>query len=148
MKAVIEDSSIQKQYLVTRSPASGCGVCTRLSPRGNARMKITKRHLRKIIKEAINEAREPMTPDYVFNALTKGKSARTGTPFIDTAMDGLATGDGRIVANAIMDALWVDDPPVGADKELEGLVLDLPPDADEYDLAAVAAEWGTRHFRG
>ena len=106
-------------------------------------MKITRRQIRQIIKEA----KEPMTPDYVFNALTGEKSARTGTPFIDTAMDGLATGDGRIVANAIMDALWVDDPPMGADKELEGLVLDLPPDADEYDLAAVAAEWGTRHFR-
>ena len=106
-------------------------------------MKITRRQIRQIIREA----KEPMTPDYVFNALTKEKSVRTGTPFIDTAMDGLATGDGRIVANASMDALWVDDPPMGADKELEGLVLDLPPDADEHDLAAVAAEWGTRHFR-
>ena len=106
-------------------------------------MRITRRQIRQIIREA----KEPMTPDYVFNALTKEKSARTGTPFIDTAMDGLATGDGRIVANAIMDALWVDDPPMGADKELEGLVLSLPPDADEYDLAAIASEWATRHFR-
>ena len=106
-------------------------------------MRITRRQIRQIIREA----REPMTPDYVFNALTKEKSVRTGVPFIDTAMDGLATGDGRIVANAIMDALWVDDPPMGADKELEGLVLDLPPVGDEHDLAAVAAEWGTKHFR-
>ncbi len=111
-------------------------------------MKVSRNQLRRIIRETINEAKEPMTPDYVYLAMTQNKSARTGVPFIDTAMDGLATGDGRIVANAIMDALWVDDPPMGADKELEGLVLSLPPDADEYDLANIASEWGTRHFRG
>ena len=117
-------------------------------------MRITKRQLKRVIREAwdiIDDpnpagpgAKEPMTPDYVLGALTKEKSVRTGVPFIDTAMDGLATGDGRMAANAIMDALWVDDPPPGAEEELESLVLDAQ---DEQGLAAIAAEWGTRHFR-
>ena len=110
-------------------------------------MKITRRQLRRIIKETTDmamPAKEVMTPDYVLNALSNGKSVRTGVPFIDTAMDGLATGDGRIAANAVMDALWVDDPPPGASEELESLVLDAE---DEHDLATIAAEWGTRHFR-
>jgi pyruvate/oxaloacetate carboxyltransferase len=85
-----------------------------------------------------------MTPDYVYNAMIGNKSVRTGVSFMDIAMDGLATGDGRTAANAVMDALWVDDPPVGADEELESLVLGAD---DEHDLATIAAEWGTRHFR-
>jgi pyruvate/oxaloacetate carboxyltransferase len=110
-------------------------------------MKITRRQLRKIIKETVDmalPAKEVMTPDYVLNALTKGKSVRSGVPFLNTAMDGIAAGDGRTAANAVMDALWVDDPPPGASEELENIVLDAK---DEDDLAAIAAEWGTRHFR-
>ena len=103
-------------------------------------MKITRRQIRQIIREA----REPMTPDYVLGALTKKKSVRTGVPFITTAMDGIASGDFRASANAIMDALWVDDPPMGADKELEDLLADA---RTEDDVAAIGAEWGTRHFR-
>jgi|TARA_Y100000310_G_C20597902_1_gene771449 hypothetical protein len=108
-------------------------------------MKITKRHLKKVIREAIiREARKPMTPDYVLSSLTKGKSVRTGVPFLTTAMDGIASGDFRTSANAIMDALWIDDPPMGAEKELEDLLVGA---RTEDDVAAIGAEWGTRHFR-
>lgn len=110
-------------------------------------MKITKRHLRKIIKEAINEAREPMTPDYVYSSLVNNTSARTGESFMDIAIDGALHADYRTTANAIMDALWIDDPPAGAEKELEGLLIAA--DAQEGEsISRIAAEWGTRHFRG
>jgi hypothetical protein len=117
-------------------------------------MKITKRRLKKVIREAIiREARKPMTPDYVLSSLTKGKSVRTGVPFLTTVMDGIASGDFRTSANAIMDALWIDDPPPGAEKELEQMMADVG-DRVEFQgangpehVAQAAAEWGTRHFR-
>jgi predicted glycosyltransferase len=43
-----------------------------------------------------------------------------------------------------MDALWVDDPPMGAEKELEDLLANA---FTEEEVAAIGAEWGTRHFR-
>ena len=60
------------------------------------------------------------------------------------AMDALAAGDMRAAANRVMDALWIDDPPVGAEEELEDLIAGV---RTEDDLASIAAEWGTRHFR-
>jgi len=110
-------------------------------------MKITRRQIRQIIRETVDmamPAKEVMTPDYVLGALTKEKSARTGVPFITIAMDGINSGDFRASASAIMDALWIDDIPDAADKELEGLLADA---RTEDDVAAIGAEWGTRHFR-
>jgi hypothetical protein len=103
-------------------------------------MKITRRQLRRIIKEAT----EPMTHDYVLGALTNNASVRSGVPFIRTAMDGIMTSDYRAAANAVMDALMIDDPPEGAEEELEDLLVTAK---TEDDIAAIGSEWGTRHFR-
>ena len=108
-------------------------------------MKITKSILKKIIRTELNEAREPMTPDYVLRSLTGEKNVRTGEPFIVDAMLGLETGDNRKTADAIMNALWIDDPPLGADEELANMVRDA---YTEDDLAEIGAEWGTHFFRG
>ena len=43
-----------------------------------------------------------------------------------------------------MDALWIDDPAVGAEEELEDLLASAK---TEDDIAAIGAEWGSRHFR-
>jgi len=111
-------------------------------------MKITKRQLRRIIKEAfISEAKEPMTPEYVTSMLNKGKSVRTGESFMDIAVDGALHADWRTVASAVMDGLWIDDPPVGAPEELEDLLATADVQEGE-SISRIAAEWGTRHFRG
>jgi hypothetical protein len=109
-------------------------------------MKITYRKLRRIIREAVNEAREPMTADYVYKMLM-GKQEfgpRKGLTRMAMAMDAIAAGDLRIAASRVMDALWVDDPPVGASEELADLLANV---RSEDELASIAAEWGTRHFR-
>jgi hypothetical protein len=110
-------------------------------------MRITRSQLRKIIKEVGSPLpREPMTIDYVYNSLVNGKSAISGESFGDIAMDAVMDGDWWKAANAIEDALWIDDPPVGAEEELADLLFAADPH-DHRDLAVVAAEWGTRHFR-
>ena len=103
-------------------------------------MKITRRQIRQIIKEAM----EPMTPDYVHGSMVNQKSVRTGIPFMTVVMDGIASGNLRKAANAVMDALMIDDPPMGADVELEELLASAQ---TEDDVASIASEWGTRHFR-
>ena len=112
-------------------------------------MKIKKRQLRKIIKEAIirEGVREEMTPDYVYDKLM-GKQEfgqNQGLTRMEMALDALDRGDMKRAANVVMDALWIDDPPVGAPEELEDL---LAAATNEDELAGIAAEWGTRHFRG
>ena len=109
-------------------------------------MKITKRQLRRIIKEAINEAREPMTTDYVYKSLMgiQDFGPDEGMTRMALAMDALAAGDMRAAANRVMDALWIDDPPIGAEEELEDLLAGV---RTEDELASISAEWGTRHFR-
>ena len=110
-------------------------------------MKTTKRQLRRIIREALTEAREPMTPDYVYDALMVPQSfgPREGLTRMEMAMSAIAAGDMRGAAGRVMDALWVDDPPPGASEELEDLLTGV---RSEDELAGIAAEWGTRHFRG
>jgi hypothetical protein len=110
------------------------------------KMRITKRQLRRILREAINEASEPMTPDYAYNSLM-GKQEfgpMQGLTRMEMAMDAISAGDLRGAAGRVMDALQIDDPPVGADEELEDLLAGVQA---EDELASIAAEWGTRHFR-
>ena len=109
------------------------------------KMKITKRQLRRIIKEyATSLRKEPMTPDYVYNSMAKNKSVRTGIPFMTIAMNSIVSGDFLRASNAVMDALMIDDPPAGAEEELNDLLSSA---RTEDDLVSAAATWGTRHFR-
>ena len=109
-------------------------------------MKITRRQIRQIIREA----REPMTPDYVRKQMMgKAVGPNAGKVFMDIALDAVDAHDYRAAANALMDGLWIDDPPVGAERELEDLLANASRAvaATEDDIAAIGAEWGTRHFR-
>ena len=109
-------------------------------------MKITKRRLKRIIREALTEAREPMTPDYVYGSLMakQGFGPRKGLTRMEMAMDAIAAGDFLGAVNRVEDALWIDDPPPGAEEELADLIAGV---RSEDELVAIAAEWGTRHFR-
>jgi len=109
-------------------------------------MRITQRHLRRLIREALNEAREPMTADYVYKSLM-GKQEfgpNEGLTRMQLAMDAIAAGDFMNAVNRVEDALWIDDPPEGAEEELASLIANV---RTEEELADIAAEWGTRHFR-
>ncbi len=124
-------------------------------PMNESKKKITKSLLKKLIREALSEAQEPMTPDYVLSSLTNEKNVRTGEPFMADAMLGLEDRDYRKVADAIMNALWIDDPPLGAEKELEDALAIAFMRASggggqvdvERTLADIGAQWGSRHFR-
>ena len=111
-------------------------------------MKITKRHLRKVIREALirERIREDMTPEYVYDSLMGRQEfgPNQGLTRMEMALGALDQGDMKRAANVVMDALWIDDPPVGADEELEDL---LAAATNEDELAGIAADWGTRHFR-
>ena len=124
-------------------------------PMNESKKKITKSLLKKLIREALSEAQEPMTPDYVLRSLTNEKNVRTGEPFMADAMLGLEARDYRKVADAIMNALWIDDPPLGAENELEDALAIAFMRASggggqvdvERTLADIGAQWGSRHFR-
>ncbi len=109
-------------------------------------MKITRRQLRRIIKEAINEAKEPMTVDYVYNSLM-GKQQfgpRQGMTRMQMAMDAISDGDPMAAANRVMDALMIDDPAPGSEEELADLLATAQ---SEDDIAQIGSDWGTKHFR-
>ena len=103
-------------------------------------MKITKRQLRRIIKEAINENREPASVDYVKNALEQTynrgihPSQRRDMPF-------------SMGVGSIMDALWIDDV---WEEEVEALkaIVANGPYASAEELAIPVADWLTKKRRG
>jgi hypothetical protein len=105
-------------------------------------MKITKRQLRRLIREMM----EPMTVDYTHRSLkdpyTFGRFK--GMTKSDAALDAISSRDFMGAANRVMDALMIDDPPPGADEELADLLMSAK---TGEDIAQIAADWGTRHFR-
>jgi len=110
-------------------------------------MKVSRKQLKRIIREALQNQGVPMTSDYVYNSLM-GKQQfgpRQGLTRMVMAMDAIASGDVNGAANRVMDALGIDDPPEGASEELEDLLAGV---RTEDELADIGAEWGTRHFRG
>lgn len=108
-------------------------------------MKITKRHLKMLIKESRNT--DPMTPEYVLSSLDgQAQGPGRGSTFGQLALAALQSGDFVKAANKLMDAMWIDDPPPGAEEELAH-TLEIEARTLE-DLAAIGAEWGTHHFRG
>ena len=105
-------------------------------------IKITKRQLRQIIKEAL----EPMTQGYVLSALNAPISfgPNRGIARSELVMQKIKALRFHEAANLVMDALMIDDPPVGAADEL-AKILSHQSRIDHIALAA--ADWGTKHFR-
>ena len=109
---------------------------------GYTKMRITKKQLRKLIREAI----APMTRSYVLNALNEPVSfgPNKGLPRTELVMQKVKALRFNEAASIVMDALEIDDPPMGADDEL-AKILSHQKNIDQIALAA--ADWGTKHFR-
>jgi len=108
-------------------------------------MKITKRQLRRLVREAlIKESRGPATPEYVYSALKTPAAAgpNKGVPFGEIAMDAAVASEWQAAANAVMNALWVDDPWQKDVEALEDMLAEVDP-GDIPDLALVGAKWLT-----
>ena len=105
-------------------------------------MRVTKRQLRRIIREAL----EPMTQGYVLKSLNAPISfgPRRGISRSQLVMDKIMARRYHEAANLVMDALMIDDPPPGADDELAQILKSVTT-LDQVALAA--ADWGTKHFR-
>lgn len=110
-------------------------------------MKITKRRLRKLIRERLlREGGGPASPAYVSkslqgNALGPGK----GSTFGELAMAAVEAGDYRKAANSVMDALWIDDPWPEDEQALEDMLAQAQ---GIEDVAAIGAEWLTQFRSG
>ena len=102
-------------------------------------MKITRRQLRKIIREAMN-------PDHVDDAMNVGlqhlnPQSRT---YLDKAMLAIEEENYSSASLAIIDALWIDmGSPAAWERELEQMLMTVE---TEDDLAGVVADWVNRHF--
>ena len=92
-------------------------------------MKITKRQLRRIIKEEL--------------AITGGPAAgpNLGRQWIDVVMDELATGDVDMAADAIMNSFWLDDTWSKEEEALEDMLSNLGTNPSAEEVNAVAVEW-------
>ena len=87
-------------------------------------MRITKRQLRKIIKEAIGGV--------------AAAGPNTGVPFVDIAMNALADGDLEGATQAILDGLRMDDTWPQEEDALEDQLAALSPSASKEEVEAIA----------
>ena len=92
-------------------------------------MKITKRQLRRIIKEEL--------------AITGGPAAgpNLGRQWIDVVMDELASGDIDMAADAIMSSFMMDDTWSKEEEALEAMLAKLGRSPSVEEVNAVAASW-------
>ena len=112
--------------------------------RGVAVMRVSEGNLRKVIRRVLlrEQGGRPSGPDYVAKMLTTPAAGgpNVGVPFVDIALDGLASGDASAAANAIMSALWIDDPwPEDEDALVDMLTRDEP--SNEHEVADVGSRW-------
>ena len=105
-------------------------------------MQITRKQIRKILKEAM----EPMTQGYVLDSMNQMMTfgPERGKSRADLIMRKIHFKRYHEAASAVMDALMIDDPPPGAEDEL-AQILKSTSNLDQVALAA--ADWGTKHFR-
>jgi len=93
-------------------------------------MRITKRQLKRIVKESLKEAREPADPSYVRNALT-GHHKRISSD---------RGGFSGMTANQVLDALWVDDLWPEDEAALEQMLSSVNAKSIE-DLVPTVTDW-------
>ena len=103
-------------------------------------MKITRRQLRKIIREA-------MSPDHVDNAmhLTLQHFDPQSRTYLDKAMRAIEEENYRTAAMAVLEALWVtaqQNTPAW-EAELEQMLVNVE---TEDELMWGVADWVNRHF--
>jgi hypothetical protein len=102
-------------------------------------MRITRRQLKRIIREQVEASGRPSGPDYVASMLDgQAQGPGKGFTFGELAMDAVADGDLRKAANKVMDALWVDDPWPEDEQALEDMLAQAK---TVEDVAAIGADW-------
>ena len=138
-------------------------------------MKITKRQLKKIIREAVRPIlveyeREriepaprrkatPTTPGRAKKMLRRStrRGRYKGEDWVDMIFNAIHRGGFGTAADIVMDAILdvhVDKPPPGAHKELaellaaarDGGLFNLGWQKIEHDIAVIASDWYTKHF--
>ena len=112
-------------------------------------MRVTKRQLRRIIRESLNEAgRGPAEASAVLSGL-QVPMAGPGAPdpFSSSVMSALEVDDIQTAARSLQDSMWIDDSWPEDDEALEDMLTDANPQTIE-DVAAVGAEWLTQFRAG
>ena len=97
-------------------------------------MKITKKQIRRIIREAIS-----------------GKAMggpNRGQSYSDIVMQSLAAGDTSTATEAILDSYMMDDTWRMEEDALEDMLIDLGPNPTPDDIGAVSDEWLTNYRAG
>ena len=96
-------------------------------------MKISKRQLRRIIRETINES---------FGGIMSHVHGDPSKPkFEDLAFDAVKRRDFEAAANSVMDSFMMDDPDPEDVDNLIGMLAGLPAGARIDDLRRVVARW-------
>jgi len=91
------------------------------------KMKITKRRLRRLIREAIGG--------------TAAAGPNTGVPFADIAMNAMATGDIESATQAVLDGFMMDDTWQQEEDALEDQLAALGSGASKEEIEATADRW-------
>ena len=132
-------------------------------------MKVTRRQLRKIIRESFEWTPEMkskwkesldvdrrnaelvrgvgrMNPDVVYDQLNQPAQANMhdGETYLDMIFDAIDHENWSAAANFILEALWIDDTSIDALDDLEEILLSV---REEDDLAGIVAEWVPRHWK-
>ena len=89
-------------------------------------MKITKRQLRRIIKESIK--------GHIYGDPSKES-------YLDRTMSAMASADYKRAANAILDSYMMDDTHPEEEQALEDMLAALPAGVGTAEVEAVADEW-------
>ena len=90
-------------------------------------MKITKKFLRKLLREAIGGS--------------PAAGPNTGTPYINVVMDALAAGDPEEAKEAIISSYMMDDTWQQEEDALEDQLAALPPGVSREEVEALADQW-------
>ena len=96
-------------------------------------MRITKRQLRRIIRESIKES---------FGGIMGHVHGDPSKPkFEDLAYDAVKRRDFQAAANSVMDSFMMDDPSPEDEENLIGMLARLPAGAQIDDLRKVVDRW-------
>jgi hypothetical protein len=100
-------------------------------------MKITKRQLRRIIREAAIQ-------EYGIT----GRSTVLGRDWIDAVMEELADGEIELAASYVLDSYMMDDTWSKEEEALEDMLAALGPNPSVEAVDSVAKEWYTGYKAG
>ena len=106
-------------------------------------MKITKRQLTRLLREASKPAK-PFSKEEAHLALnTIAAGPNAGIPFGQLVGEALQAGDFKKAASSAMDALFIDDVWPEQEEELAQMLSELGAGSSPDDVAQVMSDWMT-----